>query len=231
MVEKIIAALNFLWTTITFIIYPPLCPLCRKEIVYNTNEICEDCLKKTFRLDTEKFLPENLSGVFYITKYREGTKKLLSKLKFKNDLKVLPAIKNILQNVSDNPELKKFISQADIATFVPLHNDRCEERGFNQAEMIFKDWLIEKKLFAENLLIRKKSTPRLFKFNSVERKKILQDAFEIVEGKNLQGKKILIVDDIYTTGATTSECAKILKKFGAEKIFVLAFASDSKKIF
>ena len=82
-------------------------------------------------------------------------------------------------------------------------------------------------MFAENLLIRKKSTPRLFKFNSVERKKILQDAFEIVEGKNLQGKKILIADDIYTTGATTSECAKVLKNFGAKEIFVLAFASDS----
>ena len=53
------------------------------------------------------------------------------------------------------------------------------------------------------------------------------DAFEIVEGKNLQGKKILIADDIYTTGATTSECAKVLKNFGAKEIFVLAFASDS----
>ena len=225
--EKIFAALDFLWTTITFIIYPPLCPVCREEIVYNKNEICEDCLKKIFRLDTEKFLPEGLNGVFRITKYRGGTRDLLRKLKFKNNLEILPAVENILHEVSDNPELKNFLSQVDIATFVPLHADRFKKRGFNQTELIFKNFLTEKNLPTENLLIRKKFTPQLYKFNPAERKKILQDAFEIVEGKNLQGKKILIVDDIYTTGATTSECAKILKKFGAEKIFVLAFASGS----
>ena len=226
MFDKIFFALNFILTTIVYIIYPPLCPVC-KEIVDERGEICPDCQKKILRLDSPKIFPKNISGVFCITKYRSGTRNLLLKLKFENNLDVLPTLKNILNQNSDNAELKKFLSQIDIATFVPLHNDRCEERGFNQAEMIFKDWLIEKKLFAENLLIRKKSTPRLFKFNSVERKKILQDAFEIVEGKNLQGKKILIADDIYTTGATTSECAKVLKNFGAKEIFVLAFASDS----
>ena len=226
MIEKIISALNFILTTITYIIYPPLCPLC-KEIVDDRGEICENCLKKILRLDTEKFLPEGLSGVFHITKYREGTRRFLRKLKFENDLTVLPTLKNILKKVSDNDELENFLSQIDLATFVPLHSERLAERGFNQTELIFKDWLEEKNLPTENLLIRKKSTPRLFNYNSEDRKKILQDAFEIVEGKNLQGKKILIADDIFTTGATTSECAKVLKKFGAEKIFVLAFASDS----
>ena len=224
MIEKIFAVLDFLWTTAVYIIYPPLCPVC-KEIVDERGEICEDCLKKILRLDTEKFLPKNLNGVFRITKYRDGTRNFLRKLKFKNDLDVLPTLKNILEKVSDNSDLKNFLSQIDFAIFVPIHSERFKERGFNQTELIFQDWLIEKKIPIEKILTRKKFTPQLFKFNPAERKKILLDAFEIVEGKNLQGKKILIVDDIYTTGATTSECAKVLKNFGAEKVFVLAFAS------
>ncbi len=228
MTEKIFAALNFIRTTIIYIIYPPLCPLCQ-EIVDDRNEICDDCAKKIFRLDEEKFLPESLDGVFHITKYREGTRDLLRKLKFDNNVKVLPTIKKILEKISDNPELKNFLSEIDAATFVPLHQDRLKERGFNQTELIFKNFLAEKNLPIKNFLIRQKSTPRLFKFTPAERKKILQDAFAAVEGIILQRKKILIVDDIYTTGATTSECARVLKNFGAEKVFVLAFASDSEE--
>ena len=227
MIEKIFAALKFILVTVTYIIYPPLCPVC-KEIVDEKNQICEDCYKKIFRLDTEKFLPKSLNGVFHITKYHGGTRDLLRKLKFNNNLKVLPVLKKILAHVAENSELKKFLSQVDLATYVPLHQDRFKERGFNQVELIFKDFLTEKNLPVENLLRRIKSTPRLFKFNAEERKKILQDAFSVVEGKNLQGKKILIVDDIYTTGATTSACAEILKNAGAEKIFVLSFASTVK---
>lgn len=227
MTEKIFAVLKFIWTTVIYIIYPPLCPVC-KEIVDDRYEFCEDCAKKILRLDTVEFLPGGLNGVFCITKYRAGTRNLLRKLKFDNNVEVLPSLEKILEKISDYPELEKFLSQVDVATFVPLHQERLTERGFNQTELIFKNFLVKKNLPLKNFLVRHKSTPKLFKFNSAERKKILQDAFTIVEGINLQGKKILIVDDIYTTGATTSECARVLKNSGAEKIFVLAFASDSK---
>ena len=225
MIEKIFAAFKFILVTVTYIIYPPLCPVC-KEIVDEKNQICEDCYKKILRLDTEKIFPKSLNGVFHITKYRGGTRDLLRKLKFKNNLKVVPVLKKILEHVAENSDLNNFLSQADVATYVPLHQDRFKERGFNQVELIFQDFLSEKNLLVENLLFRKKPTPRLFKFSPAERKKILQDAFSVAEGINLQGKKILIVDDIYTTGATTSACAEVLKNSGADKVFVLSFASS-----
>ena len=224
--ETLTYILNFIWTTLTYIIYPPLCPVC-KEIVDERGQICDDCMKKIFRLDTEKFLPKILSGVFHITKYRGGTRGILHKLKFDNNLAVLPTVKQILEKVSENAELKNFISQADIATFVPLHSERYKQRGYNQVEIIFKDFLLEKNLPVKNLLLRNKATPRLFKFSAAERKKILNGAFSVADNANVYGKNILIVDDIYTTGATVSECARVLKNYGAKKIFVLAFASDS----
>lgn len=217
--------LEFIKTTLIYIVFPPMCPVC-KEIVDERGQLCDKCIGKVFKLDTIKFLPDDLSGVMRITEYRGGTQKLLGRLKFHNDLSVLPALQRMLNQISHRPEVKEFLTQIDLATFVPLHEKRLKERGYNQTELLFKDWLTAQNVRAETLLVRHKATPKLFDFNPAERKMILQDAFSTAPDIDLIGKNILIVDDIYTTGATTSECARVLKDIGAAEIYVLAFASD-----
>lgn len=162
-----------------------------------------------------------------MTKYRGGTQKLLGKLKFENNLSVLPALKKILELTSKNPDFKNFLEKIDAATFVPLHEKRFKERGYNQTELLFREKFEEFKIPVENFLIRKKSTPKLFNLNPGERKKVLSGAFFPAGNFDLSGKKILLADDIYTTGTTASECAGVLKKIGAAKVYVIAFASDS----
>lgn len=225
MLNKIFDGLKFIAATLIYIIYPPICPKCG-EIADEYGALCEECEKKIFHVSAEKNLPENLSGVMRITKYRDGTRELLLKLKFENDLSVLPAIHKILAEVSVRAEVKDFLAQTDMAVYVPIHEKRLRERGYNQTELIFKDWLTAQNLPAGNFLVRVKSTPRLFRFGSAERKEILRDAFRLAEGADVRGKNVLIVDDIYTTGATVSECARVLLGAGADKIFVLAMASD-----
>ena len=225
MLNKILYILNFVKTTLIYIIYPPICPICH-EIVDERNELCPSCAKKIFQLNLYKKIPEILSGVIRITKYRGGSREILWKLKFDNDLTVLPALQKMLAAITNSAEIKNFLANIDIATYVPLHADRLKERGYNQTELIFRDWLIAQSVTAENLLVRKKNTPKLFSYNAEDRKKILQGAFDLMSGVDVRGKNILIVDDIYTTGATVCGCAEVLKSAGAAKIFVLAFASD-----
>lgn len=225
MLNKIFDGFKFLAATLIYIVYPPICPKCG-EIADEYGQLCEECRKKIFHVNAGKNLPENLSGVMRITKYHDGTRELLLKLKFENDLSVLPAIHKILDEVSDREEIKNFLAPVEVAVYVPIHQSRMKERGYNQTELIFKDWLAAQNLPAENFLVRVKSTPRLFKFGSAERREILRSAFKLAEGADVRGKNILIVDDIYTTGATVSECARVLKAAGANKIFVMALASD-----
>lgn len=221
--------MNWIFSTLAYLIFPPLCPVC-KEIVDERGNFCPDCAKKILFVGCEKNFPEVLDGVFCLTKYHGGTQNLLLKLKFEKKLSALPPLKKILSDVAEREDLKKFIAQADFAIFVPLHEKRLKERGYNQTDLIFRDFLTEKNLPIENVLLRKKSTPKLYKFDSPERKKILEDAFEVVEGTNLSGKKILLLDDIFTTGATASECARVLKTHGAEKVFVLTFATAGYRL-
>ena len=217
--------LRELWQATTYFLFPPRCPNCR-EMVDERYQLCAACEKKILRTDfhPEKFPP--IDKVLRVTKYRDGSRALLHKLKFDGNLNVVPALKKILDEVSGRKEISELLRGINFAVPVPLHQKRISERGFNQTEKIFGEWLMKKNLPLKNLLFRTRPTPKLYKLGKLEREKILSGAFMAIENVDLRGKKILIVDDIFTTGTTCRECAKILKSLGAEKISVLAFASD-----
>ena len=119
---------------------------------------------------------------------------------------------------------------------VPLHKQRIRERDFNQAELLAKEVAEYFSLpLNANVLIRKKYTPPQAKTkNHKARRKSLENTFEIspeftkrcvAENKNLlKEKTIVLVDDVFTSGATLSEAAKVLKQAGAKKIWGLTVA-------
>lgn len=225
MLEQIANVFKFIQTTLIYIIYPPICPVC-EDIVDERYQLCENCAKKIVKIDTYKNSILPISAVMRVTKYRQGTRSLLRRLKFDSNTNVLATLQKILFDAVKNDALKNFLSNVNLATYVPLHEKRLKKRGYNQTELIFKDWILAQNLPAENLLIRTKATPHLYSYNPEERKKILQGAFSLAEGVDVRGKNILLVDDIFTTGATAAGCAEVLKNAGAAKIFMLALASD-----
>ena len=217
--------LRELWEAVIYFLFPPRCPVC-KEIGDERYQLCETCAEKILRLDFHDEPPAQIEKVLRVSKYRDGVQPLLHKLKFDNDLNVLPALKKILDDVSEREEILQLLDGIDFAVPVPLHAERLKERGFNQTEEIFEEFFAKKNIPLEKILIRRVATPKLFKYGRAERQKILKGVFAAVELADLRGKKILIVDDIYTTGTTVSECAKVLKELGAEKISVLALSSN-----
>ncbi|MBQ3434046.1 MAG: ComF family protein [Selenomonadaceae bacterium] len=222
--------LRELWDALIYFLFPPRCPICR-EIVDERYQLCAACEEKILRVDFYKQPPKPLDKVLRVTKYRGGSRDLLRKLKFDNNLNVLPPLRRILDDVSGREEILQLLKGVDFAVAVPLHQGRFKERGFNQTEEIFGEWLVKKNLPLRNFLIRTRATPRLYNLGKAEREKILGGAFAAAEQVDLHGKTILIVDDIFTTGTTCKECANVLKSLGAEKIFVLAFAADFRENF
>ena len=107
---------------------------------------------------------------------------------------------------------------------MPISKERLKERGFNQVELIFKDWLAVRDIEALEVLIRKRDTKPQFNLSPKERKANIEGAFEVV--KDVRDRDILLLDDIFTTGATVYECAKTLKEHGAKDIFVLTLSSN-----
>ena len=115
--------------------------------------------------------------------------------------------------------------KTDIIIPVPLHWRRKLKRMYNQADVLGE--LLAKKLnksYRSNLLIRRKNTHTQENKTLQERLKNVRNAFQINKHLVIEGKSILIIDDVLTTGATMNACAKELKKNGAKAVYVLTIA-------
>jgi len=109
---------------------------------------------------------------------------------------------------------------------VPLSSRREKERGFNQAAVIAKSLAKKINVPVDELsLVRKKHTERhRAGMDRKARAETVKNAFEVTRPRLLRGENILLVDDIFTSGATVSNCAKVLKKAGAVEVNVLTIA-------
>ena len=106
----------------------------------------------------------------------------------------------------------------DLVVPVPLHPARLRKRGFNQAWLLVKSW---GDFAMRNLLQRTRRTPSQTGLERRERLKNVKGAFSIKDPARVENKQGLLVDDVYTTGATVQECARILNKCGAARVDVL----------
>ena len=114
---------------------------------------------------------------------------------------------------------EKWDPDVDSVIPVPIHRSRLSERGFNQALVLCQD--LPQEVIEKNLVRIRRTKPQV-KLSPEERLKNLSGAFKCPE--SLIGKRILLVDDVFTTGATASECARALKEAGASWVGVLVFA-------
>ena len=112
----------------------------------------------------------------------------------------------------------------DYILFVPLHKKRMRKRGFNQAEKIAKSLSKLINIPVVNNIERIYNTERLYKLNKYEREKELKNVFVLKDSKHeLKNKNILLVDDIFTTGATVNEISKLLKLKNVNKVYAMTF--------
>jgi len=117
----------------------------------------------------------------------------------------------------------------DLIIPVPLHSKRLRERGFNQALLLVKELGRRTRIpYSKRLLQKRILTPPQVNLSGGEREKGVRGSFHIQRDEEIEGKSILLVDDVYTTGATVNECSKVLLKAGAERVDVLTIAHAIK---
>lgn len=177
-----------------------------KKIEYTRCKFCEN---KNFYFDRA------ISCIEYCDK----SKVLVLSLKYYGNTYMSRYIGQVMRDKLEFEQLS-----ADYIIPVPLHKKRMRIRGFNQAEKI-ASYLSE----CTNIPIidcvkRNRNTKRLYALNKFQREKELKNAFEVkVDSEEIIGKRIILVDDIFTTGTTVNEISKKLKIYGVDEIIVLTF--------
>jgi len=121
----------------------------------------------------------------------------------------------------------------DLILPVPMHRAKQKKRGYNQAEIIAK-YLAELLCTPHSgkLLLRTAKTPAMSRLRPEERRNNMENAFSIAPGaeKRIEGKRILLVDDIFTTGSTADACSNTLLNAGASEVRLICFASGANNL-
>lgn len=188
----------------------PACPTCGIPAVSAHAKHCESCLKA----------PPPYSKIIYYGIYDGALRKAIHLLKF-NGLKRLA--RPIAMLISELP-----LPEADGIVPVPLHHGRLREREFNQTALIGRH--ISRACgipLLLDVLKKEKETPAQINVTGKERLKNLKSAFSAIKAVN--GLRLLLVDDVITTGATVHECASVLVNKGAKAVTVVALARSLPK--
>lgn len=202
-----------------------LCAACRKHYLLQRTWHCQP--REEFLAGQAEPLPEDvLSSVLLLYKYDGAIKDALQQIKFAADASLLPLLQEEAEAALPAAKLR-WLTQYDLAACVPTSPERREQRGFDVPQELFAP-LLEvggSCLYCGGLLQRVRRTAPLFELQPLERRQELAGCFSLSGGADVRGKRILLCDDIYTTGSTLAEAARVLLAAGAREVHALALAA------
>ena len=209
---------------------PLLCPACRDRISRISSPLCT-CCGAPFRTGTDRLCTVCQDDTFAFDRarslfvYEEPLRTLILQLKFNGSLAGI----STFAALAEQADITALFHEADLILPVPLHRNRLRQRGFNQslllAEACFPAW---KNKIRPALLRRHRATVPQTRLNGADRCTNLTGAFSLRDPQKVEGKRILLADDVQTTGSTLNECAKVLAEAGAAEIEAFTVAGSRK---
>lgn len=201
-----------------------LCKKCQNEFEYIREPICKKCGKKLYDeekeycMDCKKHIHQFDSGIAVFS-YNEAIKKCIYEFKYK-DMKIYGRFFG--RKMAEYGREYFGVWKAEVIIPVPVSKKKFLKRGYNQAEILAKELAKNTGIPMDNhVLYRSKDTKPQKEVNRDTRRKNLENAF-IVSKNVVKYKKVILVDDIYTTGSTIDECAKTLKAAGVQKVYFIS---------
>ncbi len=242
-------AFNFALQSLNQLLWPAVCVNCRENISETDENLCQDCWDQLHACagadycrrcgrDASKFAllegacPDCLGKEFHFDRiarsgvYGEALQTMI--LAFKNGRTELDSAVGFLGNSA--LQGSGFYNDIELFVPVPLHWSRRLARGYNQSQVLIRKLKHPTVPISTELvrIRRTKSQPAMV--SPAARAKNVAGAFAVRNGHNFTERKICLVDDIKTTGATLNECAKTLKQAGASKVFALVLAVAGQNI-
>jgi len=201
------------WAAADFIA-EPMCGCCGLpfELPSRAGTVCGACLRQ----------PPAFERARAVMAYDDLTRRMILGLKYADRLDMAPAFAEWLGRAGGD-----LVAEADWIAPVPLHWTRLLKRRFNQAAELARRLAHDRQGgYAPDLLVRKRATPSQAGLNAAGRRRNLRAAFAVKDAwrPRIAGKRILLIDDVMTTGATLTACAKTLTRAGAGAVDVLTLA-------
>lgn len=219
--------MNFLESVLKYL-FPPICGMCGQIGVY----LCPKCKRQieysNLFLNQNKDYTNNYERYFdyhyYLFSYTGLIREKIIQYKFYNQ----PYLADMFSEFFvKNEKLCGFLKNYDIIVPVPISRQRVAMRGYNQSELIVGKMSKSQGIKSEkNVLVKIKENKTQSLLDKTQRIENVKNVYKIQNGQKIKEKNILLFDDIYTTGSTANECAKVLKYAGASSVGILTIAKD-----
>ena len=240
---------NFTIHSIIQLFWPAVCMNCRKSISENEKNLCKDCWDELIVCTGSDYCTRcgrdanaagkiegscpdcqgkeiHFDGIARAGIYDKSLRQMI--LAFKNGKTELGSILGFLADSA--LQGSAFKNEIDFFVPVPLHWTRRLARGYNQAKIVAGKLNQPSARISIALVRIKKTKTQPTMASPAARAKNVSGAFAVRYGHKLTGKRICLIDDIKTTGATLNECARTLKQAGADKVFALVLAVAGQKM-
>jgi ComF family protein len=251
---SLVAPFKKVVSSLSAVFFPSDCRLCHTPLVSVTRlPVCRECLDSLApirmaqcvlcgeRLAPAQLLvgngqcqacceyPPNFDRAVSYGEYESGLRDLIHLLKYSG---VIPAAKPLGKLLADSIEQLRLEDADTLVIPVPLHSSKRRERRFNQAELIARaalKHLPSRFELSRDVLRRERPTRSQVGLDREARIANMHGAFRVVAAQRIKGRIVVVVDDVMTTGTTVSECARVLKRAGAGKVFAATVARTLKR--
>jgi ComF family protein len=211
------------------LVFPDNCLLCRQFLnSRHQRQLCTNCLGSLV-LNPTPLSRQTAKGTFAFDQawsaclYNDTAQKLLHAFKYNSKTSLCKTFVPLMIDFIDHFHIP--LQKFDLIAPIPLHPVRLRERGYNQSALLSlalsRYYEI---LHAENLLIRQKMTSTQTELGAKQRWTNMEGAFRMKNPTDVEGKSVVLIDDLYTTGATLHNAAQALKTAGAARVGVLTFS-------
>lgn len=202
-----------------------LCEDCKKQFVFNNGNVCLRCGTRIGKnqyfcneCNYEKIYFDRAFSAFV---YDGAFLDVIYAVKFGGKGALCKVLANYLAYLAVKNELS-----FDVVCYVPMSKSSLKKRGYNQARLLAESFCdIMQVDCLSDVLVKTRETVRQEALGKAERKENLKNAYAVTDKQAVCGKTVLLIDDVKTTGATLNNCAKALKKVGAQKVYCLTLAS------
>ncbi len=202
------------------LLYPTKCCFCHK--LTEGEKVCQKCMEKLpyTGSNARQNCFANISGCVSPLYYDADVKESVLRYKFGSVTSYASVYGDFIAKCVDENHIT-----CDIITWVPLSRIRRWKRGYNQAELIALDLSARLRLPSAALLRKIRNNPaQSGTGNAAKRKANVQGVYKTIDNELILNKKVLLVDDVVTTGATLSECARMLKQAGCKEVYAATLA-------
>lgn len=203
--------------------FPPLCFICENRLMENQKIVCPSCLRQipSYQPPAQNpFSDKNFNQAYILFTFNKNIRLLIHLLKYKGYFSLADYF--AAAAIRTYPQLPH--NRYDYILPVPLHKTRYRERGFNQSAVLGRS--LAKMIggaLHEDILTRHRNTPSQTHLNRQQRQQNVADAFHC--SGIIQDARVLIIDDVITTGSTINACCQTLRRAGAAHLDVFALAN------